>query len=116
MAKYTPIPIIAKSELVEENGTKYFVQTDYHGKTDKFRLVEKKEGLPRGYVIWSIGRHNFSLTGYIPMCRMLHEYNIDTESLLAVNVHSEELCEYLCDSVHEGKSEYDLWKIIYDNI
>ena len=116
MASYKPISVIAKSELIEENGTKYFVQTNYHGKTDKFRLIENKEDLPRGYVVWNIGRHNFSLTGYIPMCKIKSEYNVDTESLLAVNIHNEELCEQLCNLSHKGTSQHVLWETVYNNI
>ena len=81
-----------------------------------YKVVSSISEVPLGYVVWNIGRHNFPLRGYTPMCRMnrAHEddYSIDTTSLCAVPCQSEEQAlEILKRSTIEGtKTVYDLIK------
>ena len=81
-----------------------------------YKVVSSISEVPLSYVVWNIGRHNFPLRGYIPMCRMnrAHEddYSIDTTSLCAVPCQSEEQAlEILKRSTIEGtKTVYDLIK------
>ena len=81
-----------------------------------YKVVSSISEVPLGYVVWNIGRHNFPLRGYIPMCRpnRAHEddYSIDTTSLCAVPCQSEEQAlEILKRSIREGaKTVYDLIK------
>ena len=81
-----------------------------------YKVVSSISEVPYGYVVWNIGRHNFPLRGYIPMCRpnRAHEddYSIDITSLCAVPCQSEEQAlEILKKSTREGtKTVYDLIK------
>ena len=81
-----------------------------------YKVVSSISEVPLGYVVWNIGRHNFPLRGYIPMCRMnkAHEddFSIDINSLCAVPCQSEEQAlEILKKSTREGtKTAYDLIK------
>ena len=72
-----------------------------------YKVVSSISEVPLGYVVWNIGRHNFPLRGYIPMCRpnRAHEddYAIDITSLCAVPCQSEEQAlEILKKSIREG--------------
>lgn len=85
-----------------------------------YKVVSSISEVPLGYVVWNIGRHNFPLRGYIPMCRMnkAHEddYSIDTTSLCAVPCQSEkQALEIMKKCTREGTisvstlfKEYDL--------
>ena len=81
-----------------------------------YKVVSSISEVPYGYVVWNIGRYNFPLRGYIPMCRMnkAHEddFSIDINSLCAVPCQSEEQAlEILKKSTREGtKTVYDLIK------
>ena len=81
-----------------------------------YKVVSSISEVPLGYVVWNIGRHNFPLRGYIPMCRPnnAHEgdYSIDTTSLYAVPCQSEEQAlEIMNKSTREGvKSVPTLFK------
>ena len=46
--------------------------------------------LPAGYIVWNIGRHNFQFEGYIPLCQNTEGYNVNTETLKALKVKSED--------------------------
>ena len=72
-----------------------------------YKVVSSILEVPLSYVVWNIGRHNFPLRGYIPMCRMnkAHEddFSIDTTSLYAVPCQSEkQALEILKKSTIEG--------------
>lgn len=72
-----------------------------------YKVVSSISEVPLGYVVWNIGRHNFPLRGYIPMCRLnkAHEddYSIDTTSLCAVPCQSEEQAlEIMKKATREG--------------
>ena len=72
-----------------------------------YKVVSSISEVPLGYVVWNIGRHNFPLRGYIPMCRpnRAHEddYSIDITSLCAVPCQSEEQAlEIMKKSTREG--------------
>lgn len=85
-----------------------------------YKVVSSISEVPLGYVVWNIGRHNFPLRGYIPMCRLnkAHEddYSIDTTSLCAVPCQSEkQALEIMKKCIREGTisvstlfKEYDL--------
>lgn len=80
-----------------------FIHTNYHGKTDTFRVVDSIEEVPLGYIIWNIGRHNFPLQSYIPMARQASETTIDPNTLMAVPVGSEQRAIYLMDLAHRKR-------------
>ena len=72
-----------------------------------YKVVKSISEVPYGYVVWNIGRHNFPLRGYIPMCRMnkAHEddYSIDITSLCAVPCQSEkQALEIMNESTKHG--------------
>ena len=81
-----------------------------------YKVVSSISEVPLGYVVWNIGRHNFPLRGYIPMCRpnRAHEaaYSIDTTSLCAVPCQSEkQALEIMYESTkHGAKSVSTLFK------
>ena len=72
-----------------------------------YKVVSSISEVPYGYVVWNIGRHNFPLRGYIPMCRMnkAHEddFSIDINSLCAVPCQSEkQALEIMYESTKHG--------------
>lgn len=72
-----------------------------------YKVVSSISEVPLGYIVWNIGRHNFPLRGYIPMCRpnRAHEddFSIDATSLCAVPCQSEEQAlEIMKKSTREG--------------
>ena len=72
-----------------------------NGIVDKFEIVSK---FPVGYILWSIGRHNFRHEGYIPLARPADlPHHIRRDSLKALKVESEELALYLMKKVHKLK-------------
>ena len=76
-------------------------------KRRNYKVVSSISEVPLGYVVWNIGRHNFPLRGYIPMCRMnkAHEddFSVDITSLYAIPCQSEEQAlEILKKSIREG--------------
>ena len=85
-----------------------------------YKVVNSISEVPLGYVVWNIGRHNFPLKGYIPMCRLYktHEddYSVDTTSLCAVPCQSEkQALEIMKKCIREGTisvstllKEYDM--------
>ena len=81
-----------------------------------YKVVSSISEVPLGYVVWNIGRHNFPLRGYIPMCRpnRAHEddYSIDTTSLCAAPCQSEkQALEIMYESTkHGAKSVSTLFK------
>lgn len=75
-----------------------------------YRVVNSVLDVPMGYVIWNIGRHNFPLEGYVPMCRANQDFSIDVTTLCAVPCKSEEQAlEIMKNSMRKGTiTAYDL--------
>lgn len=75
-----------------------------------FEIVDE---LPMGYVIWNIGRRNFPFEGYIPLCQIVCDYNINPNTLKALKVKNEEFALKLMDLNHRKRlTNYVLKKII----
>lgn len=56
-----------------------------HGRT--FKTVDE---FPDGYVVWNIGRYNFPIPGYIPICKPEKgTRNVDLNKLKAIKVGNE---------------------------
>lgn len=72
------------------------VLSDNYGKNDVFRVETDINKLPLGYVVWNIGRHNFPIESYIPVCRV-DGFNVDTNTLVAFKVPSETVAQDILD-------------------
>jgi len=94
---------------------KYLVDRHWF-RTDKFKIVDE---FPDGYVVWAIGRENFRHRCYIPLVKQRPgSFEIEINSLLALNVSSEELAlRILNKAVRSGvrKRDFINMKNTYEN-
>lgn len=68
------------------NGIKRFIiETDFG--VHSFEVVND---FPDKFVVWNIGRENFPVLGYIPLCKLFNGYNVDVTQLKALFVGSEQ--------------------------
>lgn len=69
--------------------------------------------LPAGYIVWNIGRHNFQFEGYIPLCQADDNYNVNTKTLKALKVKSEEFAlEVMNKSIKLNLSNKELKQLL----
>lgn len=80
-----------RNVTIKDKGQTIILSDDY-GKDDVFRVETDINKLPLGYVVWNIGRHNFPIESYIPVCRA-EEFTIDTKTLVALKVPSETVAQ-----------------------
>ena len=65
------------------------------------REFEVVEEWPLGYFVWMIGRRNFQFPGYLPLAQEASEpYHVRTDTLKALYVGDEGLCEYIATKGH----------------
>lgn len=85
-----------RNVTIKDKGQTIILSDDY-GKNDVFRVETDLSKLPLGYIVWNIGRHNFPIESYIPVCRAKNEYEIDTKTLVAFKVPSEKIAQDILD-------------------
>lgn len=72
---------------------------------------------PAGYYVWNIGRHNFPIGQWLPLCKDGAQKNtIDTDHLKAIKVDSEAAALACLDAAAHGtaKTREDYLRIIAD--
>lgn len=91
------------------NGS-YFLETDTCFVSSRFKkhTFIKVDEWPSGYSVWPIGRENFQFEGWLPLCKDgKNEYewqrNIDTNSLKAIKVKSEDVALRCLDAAIKGE-------------
>lgn len=90
-------------------GTDTYTYTSLSGNSHTFKIVNSIDEVPLAFKVWNIGRRNFPLQSYIPMCRVYPDLSIDPKSLVAVPVGSEERALYLMDLAHRKDfTAYDI--------
>ena len=72
------------------------VLSDNFGRDDVYKVETDPNKLPLGYVVWNIGRHNFPIESYIPVCRA-EGFTVDTNTLIALKVPSEIIAQDILD-------------------
>ena len=89
---------------------------NWHGRIYRYAIVDE---IPDGYFVWSVGRQNFPLEGWLPLARMgKNKYdwqcNIDPNHLLAINIHDEAKALACLKAASRGtaKTKEDFLKII----
>ena len=89
-----------RNVTIKDKGQTIILSDDY-GKNDVFRVETDLNKLPLGYVVWNIGRHNFPIESYIPVCRA-EGYTVDTNTLVALKVPSETIAQDILDRSIQG--------------
>lgn len=88
--------------MTNKKEQKYFKHTTAWDE-DVYRVVDSIEDVPYAFKIWNIGRENFPFEGYIPMAR-IEGYAVDTTTLIAVPMPSEEVALKLMKQSMNGKN------------
>ena len=80
-------------------------------------IFEVVKEIPRDYVVWNIGRHNFPFECYIPLCQEDENYYVNTNTLKAIKVESEEKAlEIMNLAIRKNLNWNDLRVLVQGNI
>lgn len=82
-----------------------------HWREDIYTIVDI---FPRGYVVWNIGRRNFPYPGYIPLAKMSGDCSVDTTTLKAIKVETEEIAINIINAAAEKRiGKIDFYGILH---
>ena len=90
---------IATKNITKKTINMKQIQHTAYGRTDTFS-IQNIEDVSSDYQVWNIGRHNFPFPTYVPMAKC-HGYNVDLQSLVAVQVPNEHIALAIIRDAHE---------------
>jgi hypothetical protein len=82
-----------------------------YGREDIYTIVDI---FPHGYVVWNIGRKNFPHCRYVPLAKMSGDCNVDTTTLKAIKVETEEIAISIMNAAEKKPIEkIDFYSILH---